>query len=1071
MQTLAKLTRPSPKGIFPRKRLFRRLDQARTRPVIFITAPPGSGKTSLVTSYLKDRKLPCLWYQVDEGDVDVASFFYYMGLAAKHAVPRRRKPLPLLTPEYLMGIRTFTLRYFEDLYGRLKAPFTIVLDNYQEVPEDSSFQEVIRNGLSKIPKGIAVIILSRSEPPQGFAPMQANRLIEAIGWDELKLRYEETKGIIRQLRHERFPDEILHRVHSKADGWAAGLVLIAERGKAGPVETLSLESQTPKEIFNYFAGVILEKTESETRAFLEKTSFFPKFTVEMARELTQNPQASGILLNLHRNNYFTQRHATPTPVYEYHNLFREFLLARAKEVFPPEDLPRIRHDAASLCEVHGQVEDAVESFLKTGEWGEATRLIQRHAPALIAQGRVQTLCGWIETMPESTVQESPWLLYWKGICEMPYAPLQSRQSLEKAFGLFEATHDPVGSFLSWCGIVRNFLNGWDDMKPLDPWIVWLDQRMAEQGPPLPLGIHAMVAVHMLIALTQRKPDHPDALTWIEQALSLSGKQPDIGLRIQAYSYACMYYLWTGEHAKAELLMRESTELVRLPGASPLALLGWKLMEIIYDWFTGSPESTGSLVSEALRVAQTTGVHVFDFLLHSYGIASFLSGGEFTRAADLLTKMESNIDPAKRNSVSHYHLLAGWHALLVGDLPGAMAHAEKGVQLSSETGLLFGEALNRIQMAYVLHLTGRHENAYEHLMIARDIAARMKSPYFEWMCLLADAWFKAGQRKEEATPDSLRRAMAISREKGYVIYEGWLPSVMTELCLRALDSGIEVEYVRNLIRKRGLIPDTPPYEFEDWPWSLKLFTLGRFEIVRDEKPLQYPVRAPRVPLTLLKAIIAFGSRGVKEDQLVDTLWPEADGDTAHQTFKTTLHRLRQLIGDERAVQVREGRVTLDQQYGWVDAYAFEFLLEKAERLFEENQKAEDPSIEGVRLAERALSLYKGPFLGEEANESWVIAYQERLRSKFIRAVKRLGDHFERSGLWERAVECYQKGLEADELAEEFYQRLMASYLSSDRRAEAIAVYNRCRKVLKSALGIDPSPRTEEVFKALKEKVKE
>jgi DNA-binding SARP family transcriptional activator len=403
--------------------------------------------------------------------------------------------------------------------------------------------------------------------------------------------------------------------------------------------------------------------------------------------------------------------------------------------------------------------------------------------------------------------------------------------------------------------------------------------------------------------------------------------------------------------------------------------------------------------------------------------------------------------------------------LLNDLPNAAVHAERGVQFPFETGMPFGEANSRILLAYVSQANGEPKKALEQIEMARKIGRQAKSSLFDWLCDLADAWvaFKTGQ--EEFGLESLKRAMAIGRAKGLMNYEGWLPSVMTELCLKALNSGIEVEYVKDLIRKRGLAPDTPPYECEGWPWGLKIFTTGRFEIVRDEKPLQYPVRAPRVPLTLLKAIVAFGSGGVKEDQLVDALWPETDGDTAHQTFKTTLHRLRQLIGDERAIQVREGRVTLDQQYCWVDAYAFEFLLEKAEHSLEEDQNAKDTLVEGVRLAEKALSFYKGTFLGEEANESWAIAYQERLRSKFIRAVRRLGNRFERNGEWEKAVECYQRGLEADELAEEFYQRLMASYLSVDRRAEAITAYNRCRKVLQSALCIDPSPRTEEIFKAL------
>jgi hypothetical protein len=94
----AKVIAPEITGYFPRKRLFRLLDDARKRPVIWISAPPGSGKTTLVSSYIDARWLPRLWYQVDERDADVATFFYYLGLAAQRAAPRKRKPLPLLTP-------------------------------------------------------------------------------------------------------------------------------------------------------------------------------------------------------------------------------------------------------------------------------------------------------------------------------------------------------------------------------------------------------------------------------------------------------------------------------------------------------------------------------------------------------------------------------------------------------------------------------------------------------------------------------------------------------------------------------------------------------------------------------------------------------------------------------------------------------------------------------------------------------------------------------------------------------------------------------------------------------------
>jgi len=71
----AKITRPHPRRVLPRTRLFRQLDQGCKRPLIWVTGPPGAGKTTLVSSYLDARKRRCLWYQIDAGDADAATFF------------------------------------------------------------------------------------------------------------------------------------------------------------------------------------------------------------------------------------------------------------------------------------------------------------------------------------------------------------------------------------------------------------------------------------------------------------------------------------------------------------------------------------------------------------------------------------------------------------------------------------------------------------------------------------------------------------------------------------------------------------------------------------------------------------------------------------------------------------------------------------------------------------------------------------------------------------------------------------------------------------------------------------
>lgn len=113
----AKITRPKVAGIYLRLRLFELFDTNQQSSVTWITSPPGAGKTTLVSSYIETRQTSVLWYQVDEGDADLSSFFYYLGLAAKKATPRKRKQLPLLTPEYKLGIPTFTRNFFRALYA------------------------------------------------------------------------------------------------------------------------------------------------------------------------------------------------------------------------------------------------------------------------------------------------------------------------------------------------------------------------------------------------------------------------------------------------------------------------------------------------------------------------------------------------------------------------------------------------------------------------------------------------------------------------------------------------------------------------------------------------------------------------------------------------------------------------------------------------------------------------------------------------------------------------------------------------------------------------------------------
>ena len=115
---------------------------------------------------------------------------------------------------------------------------------------------------------------------------------------------------------------------------------------------------------------------------------------------------------------------------------------------------------------------------------------------------------------------------------------------------------------------------------------------------------------------------------------------------------------------------------------------------------------------------------------------------------------------------------------------------------------------------------------------------------------------------------------------------WQPSVMSRLCAVALEHAIDTEYVRHLIRRRGLVPERP---VENWPYPIKIYTLGSFRLLKDDGPFQFTGKVQRKPLEMLKALIALGGKDISESRLCDILWPDADGDSALKSFEMTLHR--------------------------------------------------------------------------------------------------------------------------------------------------------------------------------------
>lgn len=243
--------------------------------------------------------------------------------------------------------------------------------------------------------------------------------------------------------------------------------------------------------------------------------------------------------------------------------------------------------------------------------------------------------------------------------------------------------------------------------------------------------------------------------------------------------------------------------------------------------------------------------------------------------------------------------------------------------------------------------------------------------------------------------------------------------------------------------------------ESRPWPLRVFTLGRCVVERNGASILENGGGGK-PLEFLMLLIALGRNGLSERRVEEILWP--DSDAPDKSFAITLHRLRQLVGSKVLI-LKDKRIRLNRSLCWVDAWAFEELLDKKNG---NNGNGFGPRIE---TWQEVIDLYQGDFLAGEPDAAWNIQLKVRLKDRFLRHLLFLSDLLESQGNTDDAMHCLQRGVEADPLAEAFYQRLMKGHHRRGQYAELEKTYRLCQRMLATELGVEPSEETRRIHDSL------
>jgi LuxR family maltose regulon positive regulatory protein len=382
--------------------LFDVLDQALLGRVTVVSAPPGSGKTFLLRSWLDQAELGerLAWVTVERRERDAQRFWLSVVAELRNAVCGDSF-VEKLTPSPDFDGVAVAERLVSNL-DSLGEPVVLVIDDLHELSSAEALAQ-FELLLTRLPSALHVVLATRHDPHLGLARLRVAGELTEIREIDLRFTLQEARELLDAAGIE-LSEAALALLHERTEGWAAGLRLaaISLAGHPEPERFVAEFSGSERTVADYLLAEMLDRQPEDVRNLLLHTSVLERVSGSLADFITGRSGSERILQTLEEENAFVVSLDAGRSWFRYHHLFGDLLRLELRRT-DPDAVTRLHQDAARWYGQNGSPIEAIQHAQQAPDWDRAARLLADHVFSLLLDGQGETTHALLAAFPSDVV--------------------------------------------------------------------------------------------------------------------------------------------------------------------------------------------------------------------------------------------------------------------------------------------------------------------------------------------------------------------------------------------------------------------------------------------------------------------------------------------------------------------------------------------------------------------------------------------------------------------------------------------------------------------------------------------